>query len=97
MYDKELGKEIIDTFMEEYESDYKKVEDAYASKDYEAIHKAIHYMKGTFTYLAAERLKRFTQKVLQLSTDKQYEEVLKFESLYFTYLAQLKSELEKYN
>ncbi len=96
MYDSELGREIIDTFMDEFDSDFKRVKDAFDSKDNVEIHKAIHYMKGTFTYIGAERLTRFSQKVLQLSDDGHFDEILHYEELYFNYLNQLKKELETY-
>jgi len=62
--DVELQKDIIDTFLSEEESDTKRIKEAFKTNDKDEIYSAVHYMKGSFSYLKATRILVLTQSIL---------------------------------
>jgi CheY-like chemotaxis protein len=95
-YDVELRKEIIQTFLDEHESDIKRIKEAYLSKDIDAVYKALHYMKGSFSYLKAKTILDFTQDILdKIKVDDTSDLFDKEKSVYDKYLS-LYEELKFY-
>ena len=62
--DVELQRDIIDTFLNEKTSDTTRITSAFKSKDTDEIYSAIHYMKGSFSYLKASKILVVTQNIL---------------------------------
>lgn len=62
--DKELQQDIIDTFLNEEVNDTQRLMTAFETKDNDKIYGAIHYMKGSFTYLKASKILELTQQML---------------------------------
>lgn len=96
MYDDSFKRDIIDTFKEEFQVDKERVKNAFSEKDMDELYKSIHYMKGTFTYLAAKRLKNITEVILQLINEQSFEKALGYEKMYFDELEALSKEVDNY-
>ena len=74
-----LRKEIINTFFDDQQKDLENITDSFYAKDCELIHKALHYMKGSFTYLNAPKILKLTQQILDLSAENKIHAVLLLE------------------
>jgi CheY-like chemotaxis protein len=74
--DEVLQKEIASTFINEKESDLDRINKAFDSNDIEKIYDALHYMKGSFTYLKANNILKLTQQILDLLIAKKLGDVL---------------------
>lgn len=74
-----LKKEIISIFLKERISDTNRISDAFSSKDKEMIYNALHYMKGSFSYLKANTILKFTQQILDLLREEKLSEALLME------------------
>lgn len=66
-----LRKEIIKTFFDDKQNDLDRITIAFQSNDCEVIHKALHYMKGSFTYLKAMKILKITQQILDYTNEEQ--------------------------
>lgn len=64
--DASLIYEILKTFAEDYQEQIQKLEDALKSKDYDAIEKSAHYLKGSTNYIFAEKSAHGCQEVMRL-------------------------------
>lgn len=62
--DVSLQKDIVQTFLDEEESDTKRIQEAFLSGDGDEIYAAVHYMKGSFSYLKAAKILIVTQTIL---------------------------------
>ena len=74
-----LRQEIIKTFLEENETDIENIKLAFMSANCDQIHKVVHYLKGTFTYLRAERILKLSQTIIDLSRKNKINEILYLE------------------
>jgi len=52
----DIGNEVIKTFLSEYPTDMKRIEDAIHEKNMKTIEHEAHYFKGSCSYLSAKRL-----------------------------------------
>ncbi len=52
----DIAKEVIETFLNEYPKDMKKIEESIHIKHAEHIIKHVHYFKGSCSYLSAQRI-----------------------------------------
>jgi CheY-like chemotaxis protein len=82
-----LKKEIISIFLKEKDSDTNRISKAFNSKDKDMIYNALHYMKGSFSYLKANTILKFTQQILDLLMEEKLSDALLME----------KSFIAKYN
>lgn len=95
IYDnKAMQQEIIEALLEEKENDIKRMKDAYKTKDTKVIYKALHYMKGSYSYLKATRVLNITQNVLNLAKEDKVKEVLASEDTVIENYELLVKELE---
>jgi len=62
--DVSLQQDIVQTFLDEEESDTKRIQEAFLTGDGDEIYSAVHYMKGSFSYLKAAKILIVTQKIL---------------------------------
>ncbi len=92
-----LRKEIIKTFLEENEVDIENIKLAFMSANCEQIHKIVHYLKGTFTYLRAERVLKLSQTIIDLSRQNKINEILYLEQSLLQNYALLAERLKTYN
>lgn len=92
----DMQKEIIDAMLDEKENDLKRMEDAFDSEDLDIIYKALHYMKGSFSYLKASRVLKLTQKLLDAAKEKNLKEVLNLKENIINNYHVLLEELERY-
>jgi len=80
LYDNDdFRKEIINTFFDEKQNNLQNISNALKSNDCALIHKAFHYMKGSFSYLNAPKILELTQQILNLSTENRIHDVLLLE------------------
>lgn len=91
-----LRKEILDTFFQDKQKDLKNITAAFHSKDCEQIHKVLHYMKGSFSYLKATKMLKITQQILDLSQENKLNDVLLLEEPLLRNYDLLLKELYKY-
>ncbi len=77
--DLDLRKEIIDMFLTEKASDLSRIDKAYRSNDCKKIDSAVHYMKGTFSYLKAREIHTLSQKIVDLARSNKLDEIKKLE------------------
>lgn len=73
--DASLIYEILKTFTEDYHEQVKKLEDALELKDYDAIEKSAHYLKGSTNYIFAEKSALSCQEVMRLVRQGSYDMV----------------------
>jgi CheY-like chemotaxis protein len=89
-------KDIIKAFMDESENDLKRIKDAYKTKDIDTIYGALHYMKGTFSYIKAFKILDFTQSILNKLKEKDLEFALDLEGSFYNYYQKLFEDLKAY-
>jgi CheY-like chemotaxis protein len=89
-------KDIIKAFMDESENDLKRIKDAYKTKDIDTIYGALHYMKGTFSYIKAFKILDFTQSILNKLKEKDLEFALDLEGSFYDYYQKLFEDLKAY-
>ena len=77
-----LKKEIISIFLKEEVSDTNRINKAFNSKDKDIIYDALHYMKGSFSYLKANTILKLTQQILDLLIEEKLSEVLLMNKLF---------------
>lgn len=94
--DETLQQEILFTFIDERENDLERISKAFQSKDIEEIYNALHYMKGSFTYLKAKSILDFTQQILDLLKAEKLNDVLLLEEIFYQYYNALFKELKLY-
>jgi len=94
--DKEIRKDILHTFLEEEVSDTKRMTEAYKTKDIEEIYQAVHYMKGTFSYLKANKIFNITKEICDLCKGNELEEVLELEEDLMNAYNELLKEVKNY-
>lgn len=63
----DLGVQIIEAFQNDMPADLKKIRDASNSNDPEQVRRAVHYFKGSASYVGADRVVWVCQKVLELA------------------------------
>ena len=91
-----LRKEILQTFLDEKKPDLERISSAFRSEDTTKIYEALHYMKGSFSYLKAKRILSLAQHIMKLSNDKKLNEVMLLEEPLIQQYALLIDELTKY-
>jgi signal transduction histidine kinase/CheY-like chemotaxis protein len=91
-----LRQEILQTFLDEKNDDLKRITDAFRSKDTTEIYEALHYMKGSFSYLKAKRILRTAKHIMTLSKQDKLNEVLLLEEPLLKQYASLIETLNKY-
>lgn len=79
-----LQKDIIQTFIDEKQNDLTRIKDAFLTKDIDTIYGAMHYMKGSFSYLKATKILQLTQKILDMLKDKKLQEALELEASFLS-------------
>lgn len=94
--DKSLRIEILNAFFDEKQKNLKDITDAFKSKDCILIHEALHYMKGSFSYLNAPKILMLTQRILDLTSDKKIVEALKLKDPLFQNYDELYQVLANY-
>ena len=94
--DQALRKDIILSFLEEKESDLSRITEAYLSKNNDTIYNALHYLKGSFTYLKATKILHMTQHILDASKDNKIDILLQYEKPFIKYYHKLQNELSVY-
>lgn len=63
--DSSLQKEILQTFLEEYPSDVKRIHEAFKHEQQDDIYQVSHYIKGTVSYLKGTACFDLTQKICE--------------------------------
>lgn len=92
-----LQKDIVQTFIDEEESDTNRINDSFSSRDGEKIYSAVHYMKGSFSYLKASKILIVTQTILDHIREGNLTLALPHEETFKTQYKELVEELKKYN
>ena len=95
--DESLKQEIISIVMDEKDSDLNRMNNAFDSNDKKIIYEAIHYMKGSFSYLKAENILELTQEILDLLNDNNIEEALLLKDSFISKYESLIEELNIYS
>lgn len=93
---KDMQKEIIQAMLDEKDSDLARMIDAFQTKNMDLIYKAMHYMKGSFSYLKATRVLTLTQKLLDAAKDSKVDEVFNLKDAILQNYELLLMELENY-
>ena len=88
--------ELLNTFFQDKQKDIERITDAFKAKDCELIHRALHYMKGSFTYLKAKNISEITQRILDLSYENKLNQVLLLEKPLLHKYDLLLKELKRY-
>lgn len=78
--DAHLRSEIVKTFLEESIPDMKNIVTSFKTKDCNEIHKVVHYLKGTFSYLRADRIMKLSQTIVDYSRKDMIDEIMKLEN-----------------
>lgn len=94
--DKLLEEEIVTIFLSEKENDMNRLDKAFKSNDIEEIYESLHYMKGSFTYLKANKILQLTQKMLDLGKLEKLNEVILLKDTLYNNLDILYKELQVY-
>lgn len=94
--DPALRKEIAQTFVNEATHDTRKLTKAFDSKDLDDINNAVHYMKGSFSYVKANALFTLSKTILDICKANKLEEVLDYQDELFKKYNQLLTELQFY-
>ena len=94
--DVELQRDILQTFLDEKDADSKRLEKAFKTKDKDEIYAAIHYMKGSFSYLKASKILVITQSILDELKKGNVNYALKNKDIFLSDYKELVKELEKY-
>lgn len=94
--DEQLRKDILETIVQEKEKDLKDIKDAFLSKDCEQIYHKIHYFKGSFSYLKADKILTISQSILDFCKDQMLEEALTLEQSFTENYLQLQDEIKFY-
>lgn len=94
--DVELQRDIVQTFLEEKKSDSSRIEKAFSSKDGDQIYSAIHYLKGSFSYLKASKILVITQSILDNLKKGNVSFALDHKNEFIREYKELIAELEKY-
>lgn len=96
--DKAVRKEIVQTFIDEEKNDTNKLTRAFQSEDIDTIYNAVHYMKGSFSYIKANTLFELSKTILDSCKQKQLKTVLSYQDelmkKYHTLLSELRSYLK---
>lgn len=92
-----LRSEIVKTFLDDFDNDMTKIDEAFKSKDSDKIYAQVHYLKGSFTYLRANKLLDLSQKILDLCRDNLLSEAVEYESTFKESFELLRKELLKYS
>jgi PAS domain S-box-containing protein len=71
----DLGKQIVTAFQEDMAGDLKKIQDAVAGQDFEAIRKAVHYFKGSASYCSADRVVWVCQQMLERAKNESFDSI----------------------
>lgn len=95
--DDSLRQEIISIVINEKESDLKRMNIAFDSNDKKVIYEAIHYMKGSFSYLKADNILELTQKILDLLQENHLKEALLLKDSFLRKYESLIKELNIYS
>lgn len=91
-----LRQEIINAFFEERVSDLKRIDDAFRSEDCDQLYKALHYLKGSFSYLKAKRLLKMSQHIMELANNNKLQDILLLEDQLLKNYSLLINELNEY-
>ena len=94
--DKALRQEIIETLLGEKEKDLSDIKRVFASKDCDTIYEKIHYLKGTFSYIKADKILKISQSILDFCKQSMTEEVLSLEKSFTENYLKLQRELADY-
>ncbi len=94
--DDSLQKEIILTFINERDNDLDRMNEAFHSKNIDKIYEALHYMKGSFSYLKAKKILELTQQILDLLKVKNLKDALLLERTFYNNYNTLFKELNFY-
>lgn len=92
--DVDLQRDIIDTFLNEEESDTKRIEAAFKSKNPDEIYSAVHYLKGSFSYLKASKILIVTQHILDSIKKGDNKEALKNRDKFIEQYKELVNEIK---
>lgn len=92
----DLRQEIIQTFLGERNADLERLEKAFQSKSLSKIYKAVHYLKGSFAYLKAQRLFEFSTEILDLCDQKRMNDVQSKYQLFLSEYERLHTLLSDY-
>lgn len=68
-----IGVDVIKGFINDFESDVQKIKDALSQKTYKAVEKSAHYLKGSASYVAADRLVWILSHIIDYSKKEMYE------------------------
>ncbi len=94
--DPELRKEIASTFVNEQPHDTKKLTAAFDSKDIDKIYNAVHYMKGSFSYVKASSLFDLSKEILDVCKKNDLDTVFSYKDELFKKYNQLLTEIQFY-
>jgi CheY-like chemotaxis protein len=89
-------KDIINSLNEEKDKDLSNIKKAYATKDLTTIYNALHYMKGTFSYIKAFPILRLTQDILDAIKAEDGDTAYQLESMFYEMYERLYKDLNKY-
>ena len=94
--DEDMRKEIIQAFLDERESDLKRIEEAFKLNSLKQIYKAAHYLKGSFTYLSAKKSFKLAMMIMELCNQERLEEATNLEQALVLNYEELSEALKKY-
>lgn len=94
--DPSLQREIVLTFINEKQNDLNRLNKSFESKDSKTIYETLHYLKGSFSYLKANKVLKLTQSMLDLIKADKLSEVLLLEKTFYEYYNKLYNELSIY-
>lgn len=94
--DPDLRKEIVQTFLNEKNHDTKRLTKAFDSEVIDDIYNAVHYMKGSFSYLKSDTLFTLSKTILDECKSNNLDVVLKYKDELFKKYNKLLTELQFY-
>lgn len=94
--DESVRLEIAKTFIDEEPNDSKRLNIAFESENLDTIYNAVHYMKGSFSYIKANTLFELSKVILDQCKNKNLQKVLSYQDELLKKYNQLLTELKSY-
>jgi len=88
--------DILDAFIMEYDNDFQAIKEAYESKDVQRVNKVLHYMKGSFGSLGAEKINILTENIIKNCKSEKFNLIKDSIEVFIKHFDELHQEIKVY-